>query len=72
MHQEIMVGLGLMVLIYFFVSTYNSGQQVQADEPNYLMDKYGLTENEYRIFTYIADPIKREQYLDYVIRSKQK
>lgn len=72
MNQEIMVGLGLLVIAYFTLFGDKSAPQIQADESNYLMNKYGLTETEYRTFTYIADPIKRDQYLDHVIRSKQK
>jgi lipoprotein signal peptidase len=69
------IGFGiLMVDSYknFQVQLDMNPSAVALDEENYLMEKYNLTESEYRTFTYIADPVKRDQYLDYVIRSKQK
>lgn len=73
MNQEVSIGIGLIVMAYFFLFSDKSEVHLQSsDDSNYLITKYGLTENEYRTFTYISDPIKRDQYLNYIIRSKQK
>lgn len=72
MNQELIVTvIGLLTFAFLLYKNHTTTKQ-SFEESDYLMVKYGLTENESRIFSYIADPIKRDQYLNQIIKTKLK
>jgi hypothetical protein len=62
--------MGALLLIILWSALVSQPTSATSDNQDFLMDKYGLTEDEVRTFNFIQDPDKRDQYLNYVIRSK--
>lgn len=67
--MEILALLLFMAVLLFLCS--GQSNESLSNSMDFLISRYGFTEDEARTFNYIADPAKRDLYMNHVIRSKR-
>ena len=70
--QIILICIGLVYLTFRRATPEFQNKFWENSQPNYLIDKCGLTEEEARIFNMIPQSSQREKYLSYIQNRNQR